>query len=82
MARSHYNTKKRQKELDGKKKQEEKRQAKQSKKIAEVIELERNHPDEIENIKAQKLDNQSYNTGVRMVLKSEISPTYLDKIGA
>ena len=52
MARSHYNTKKRQKELDGKKKQEEKRQAKQYKKIAEVIELERNHPDEIENIKA------------------------------
>ena len=52
MARSHYNTKKRQKELDRKKKQEEKRQAKQSKKIAEVIELERNHPDEIENIKA------------------------------
>ena len=52
MARSHYNTKKRQKELDGKKKQEEKRQAKQSKRIAEVIELERNHPDEIEDIKA------------------------------
>ena len=50
MARSHYSTKKRQKELDRKKKQEEKMYRKQAKKRAEVVESEMIQPDEIENL--------------------------------